>query len=88
MLISSISASYYHRSAFLKRISISSIYEIESLVASFPQDAFTAASCRTNALPYTAPLLVVKEARLSHDVSHFLLLKKVLKNLLDETWQC
>ncbi|KAL5106234.1 hypothetical protein TcWFU_005388 [Taenia crassiceps] len=87
VLISSISASYHHRCAFLKKISVSPIYEIESLTSSFNRDALTSASCRLNVLPYTAPLLVLKEARLSSNLSQCTLLKKAMKDIFREYWQ-
>lgn len=87
VLISSISASYHHRCAFLKKISVSPVYEIESLTSSFPQDALTSATCRPNVLPYTAPILVMKEARLSSDLSQCTLLKKAMKDMFREYWQ-
>nr|CDS18407.1 expressed conserved protein [Echinococcus granulosus] len=87
VLISSISASYHHRCAFLKKISVSSTYDIESLTSSFPQDALASASCRPNVLPYTAPILVLKEAWLSSNFSQCILLKKAMRDIFRECWQ-
>ncbi|KAL5962268.1 hypothetical protein TSMEX_010044 [Taenia solium] len=87
VLISSISASYHHRCAFLSKISVSPAYEIESLTSSFPQDAFTSTSCRPNVLPCMAPILVLKEAWLSSNLSQCILLKKAMKNIFREYWQ-
>ncbi|CUT99123.1 expressed conserved protein [Echinococcus multilocularis] len=87
VLISSISASYHHRCAFLKKISVSSTYDIESLTSSFPQGALASASCRPNVLPYTAPILVLKEAWLSSNFSQCILLKKAMRDIFRECWQ-
>ncbi|VDK21747.1 unnamed protein product [Taenia asiatica] len=87
VLISSISASYHHRCAFLSKISVSPAYEIESLTSSFPQDAFTFTSCRPNVLPCMAPILVLKEAWLSSNLSQCILLKKAMKDIFREYWQ-
>ncbi|VDM16623.1 unnamed protein product [Hydatigera taeniaeformis] len=87
VLISSISASYQHRCAFLKQISVSSVYDIDSLTSCFPQAALTSAPCRPNVLPYMAPILVVKEARLSYNVSQCALLKRTMRDVFRQYWQ-
>ncbi|VDL59436.1 unnamed protein product [Hymenolepis diminuta] len=86
VLVSAISSSYHHRCVFLKRMTDLSIYDIESLVEKFPTDAITMAMCRVNALPYTAPMLAMKEARLSNDVAKCLRLKAAVRDMFEEYW--
>lgn len=85
--MSSISSSYHHRCAFLKRITNLPIYDTEKIVEKFPTDAVSLATCRFNALPYTAPILVLKEAQLSYDVQTSLHLKTAMSEMFEHFWK-
>ncbi|KAM7536818.1 hypothetical protein Aperf_G00000083395 [Anoplocephala perfoliata] len=87
VLVSSISTSYHHRCAFLKRITNLPIYDIEKITEKFPTDAVAMAACRVNALPYTAPILVIKEAQLSYDVQKSLYLKSAMSEMFEQFWK-
>ncbi|VDN96067.1 unnamed protein product [Rodentolepis nana] len=86
ILLSAISSSYHHRCVFLKRMTNLPIYDIESLVEKFPTDSIAMAMCRVNSLPYTAPMLVMKETQLPCDITKCLRLKAAVRNKFEEYW--
>nr|CUU99372.1 hypothetical transcript [Hymenolepis microstoma] len=57
-----------------------------SLVAQFPTDSIAMSMCRVNALPYTAPMMVMKETQLPYDITKCLRLKAAVRDMFEKYW--